>query len=355
MTNTDTAAYATTACNPGSTANLLADQCAVCILGQAGNTQPLTVNGSLTAQGPIAVDGSVTPNGGTITSTVLSSSGPPGFIGCSPNCGQNPSPATDFTPATSGLTAPASPDDVDFPGVTAPANCPNTYTGTAGGSIPPGCYSSITVDCSTAPNGVCSYAMGQGTFVLEGPFSIGSASGGDTSVSVAAPNSVLLAFVEYQGNAGSLLIRSDGSLNLDGGPLSGEDDVALYVDPSDTFGPLDALRVAGGSLSVSGTVDAPAASVNVFGGSDTAPRGTLEIGPAALDPDSGRLIVGSLTVGQFGTVTVTAAPPNPGYCWVYQDNVTVTTGAGTVAGQVAVESDCSREASVGIISINYGS
>ena len=356
MTTGDTAAYDTTACNPGATANLIADQCAACILGQTANTQPLTVDGSLSARGPIAVNGTVRPNGGTITSTLLSSSGPPGFIGCAPNCGPNPSPATDFTPATSELTAPASPDDVDFPGVTAPHNCPNTYTGTAGGSILPGCYSSISVDCSTSPNGVCSYTLEQGMYVLEGPFTIGSANGDDTSVAVLAPKftPVLLAFVEYHGNAGSLQVNSDGSVSLEGGPLPGDGDVALYVAPSDTFGPLDVVRVAGGSLSVSGTVYAPEASVNVFGGSDTAPLGTLDIGPAETNPDSGRLIVGSLTVGQFGAVTVTAAPPNPGYCWVYSDDVTVTTHAGTVSGEVVVESDCSGEAGVGIISINYG-
>ena len=246
MTTGDTAAYDTTACNPGATANLIADQCAACILGQADNAQPLTVDGSLMAQGPIAVNGTVSPNGGTITSTLLSSTGPPGFIGCDPNCGPNPSPATDFTPTTtSELTAPASPEDVAFPGVTAPANCPNTYTGTAGGSIPRGCYSSISVDCSTAPNGVCSYTLEQGTFVLEGPFTIGSASGDDTSVAVEAPDPLLLALVDYEGNDGSLLIRSDGSLNLEGGPLSGKGDVALYVDPSDTFGPLDVVRSRG--------------------------------------------------------------------------------------------------------------
>jgi hypothetical protein len=353
MTTGDTAAYDTTACNPGATANLIADQCAACILGQTDNTQPLTVDGSLSARGPIAVNGTVRPNGGTITSTLLSSSGPPGFIGCAPNCGPNPSPATDFTPATSELTAPASPDDVDFPGVTAPHNCPKTYTGTAGGSILPGCYSYISVDCSTSPNGVCSYTMEQGTYVLEGPFIIGSATGADTSVKVEAPDSVLLAFVEYAGNNGSLLINNDGSLNLKGGPLSGHGGVALYVDPTDTYGPLDVIRVAGGSLSVLGTVDAPDASVSVHGGSDTAPLGTLDIGPNGTDPDSGRLIVGALTVGQFGVVTVVAAPPNPGYCWVYSDDVTVTTHAGTVSGEVVVESDCSGEAGVGIISINY--
>lgn len=82
------------------------------------------------------------------------------------------------------------------------------------------------------------------------------------------------------------------------------------------------------------------------------------MGPDGADQDLGRLIVGSLTIGQqagHGVVTVNAEPPPPGYCWVYSDSVTVTAGAQTASGQVMVESDCSGEAGVGIISINFGS
>jgi hypothetical protein len=352
MTSGDTAAYQTNACNPGATANLIADQCAACVLGQSGNTQPLTVDGSLTAQGPIAVNGAVTPNGGTITSTLFSPSGPPGFIGCHPGCGPNPNPATDFTPAASDLSAPASPEDVTFPGVTAPAYCPDTYNGTDGGMIPRGCYSSISVDCSTAPNGSCSYTMEQGTLILEGPFNIGSAAGDDTSVTVEAPDSVLLAFAQVPGSAGSLLVGSDATLTLEGGPRPDNDGVTFYVDPFDTIGTFRIDR--GGSVYVSGTVYAPAASVELHGGPGTG-DGTLTTAPSGADPESGRLIVGSLDIGQHGAVNVTATPPTPGYCWVYSDTVTVTTAASTNTGEVVVESNCSGEAGVKIISINYGS
>lgn len=355
MTTGDTAAYETTACNPGATANLIADQCAACILGQAGNSQPLTVEGTptaqgtLTAQGPIAVNGgaSVTgpvTTGSPITSTVLSPSGPPGFIGCNPGCGLTS--VKDSSPAASNLSRAPVPQ-VNFPGVPAWGNCTSEHL-TAGGSVQPECYSSLTLDCSTAPNGVCSYQM-SGNYVFEGRFTIGSAAGDDISVDVGA-GAVLLAFVPGSDTGGNLLIYADGSLQA--GPMSGNRDVALYFDPADPSG---TVGVEGGSLSVEGTIYAPEASVAVHGGPPGSGPGTITTTPSGADPNSGRLIVGSLDVGQYGAVTVVAAPPSPGYCWVYDDNVTVTTGAGTVSGQVVVESDCSGGSGVGIISINYGS
>jgi len=48
-------------------------------------------------------------------------------------------------------------------------------------------------------------------------------------------------------------------------------------------------------------------------------------------------------------------PPSIGYCWVYDDKVSVTSGATTSTGQVVVESDCSGAKSTGIIGIAYGS
>jgi hypothetical protein len=201
-----------------------------------------------------------------------------------------------------------------------------------------------------------------GTYLLEGQLKIGTGTGPTTTVTAAG--SALLAFLPGGTNnnnpGGSMLINADGSLALQGS--SAHADVALYVDPSDTPGTIDpdtkyVVTVAGGSLSVSGTVDAPAASVSVDGGTGTG-VGTITTTPTGSpDPNSGRLIVGSLNIGPYGAVSVTATPPTPGYCWVYQDDVTVTTDAGTRtnSGKVVVESDCSGGSGIGIISINYGS
>ncbi len=350
MSGGDTATYQTNACNPGATANLIADQCGACILGQPGDDQPLSVAGTLAVEGPIAVGGSVSVTGPPIKSTVLSPTGAPGFVGCYPGCGLT---STQSSPGASSLTRSPSPA-VDFPGVSVPRDCPDVYDGTTGGSIPEGCYSSISVDCSNAPNGVCSYQM-SGTYIVEGLMDIGGAPGVDTSVSLVAPQTapVLLAFVPEPGGGGSLMIHADGSLSLQGEPISGMGGVLLYVDPLDTAGD---LRVEGGSLSVAGTVYAPAAGLELHGGPGTG-DGAVTVTPGvAAEPDSGRLIVGALDVGQYGTVNVTAAPPAPGYCWVFSDSVTVTTQGGSDdSGQVVVESDCSGEAGTRIISINYGS
>ena len=348
MTAGETVAYDTTACNPGATANLIADQCAACILGQTGNGQPLTVQGALTAQGPIAVNGRASVTGSAITSTVLSPSRPPGFVGCYPTCGLTS--ATDSSPAASILTrAPVPQVNFTPPVVPGGSDCTNGFDGTTGGQIPSGCYSSMSLECST---GACAYQM-SGTYLLEGPLTIGTGTGPLTTVTAVGPSLLALVRGRRSNPGGGILINADGSLSLQGSSANG--DVALYVDPSDAPGTTDVVTVAGGSLSVSGTVDAPNASVSVDGGPGTG-IGTITTTPTATpDPNSGRLIVGSLNIGPYGAVSVTAAPPTPGYCWVYNDDVTVTTAARTVSGQLVVESDCSGRSGIGIISINYGS
>ncbi len=352
MGSDDSASVTTNACNPGATADLLADQCAVCVLGPYGPSQSpsLSVSGTLTVQGPIAVSGDATSGTTTIgAADTQSTVGGSGFIGCSGTC------SGDYLPSnTATLTQP--------PSATAEPptlNCQTFQPPLVFTSPTPiaGCYSSLSLDCSGTGGVACTYPLA-GLVEVDGLLTIGTAAGPETTVSNPSSSYAALALVPVPrsaGSGGSLLINADGALDLQGLAVTG--DVALYVDPSDHVGPLDALRVGGGSLSVSGTVYAPTASVNVFGGPG-AGTGTLNVGPDGADQDSGRLIVGSLTIGQqagHGVVTVNAEPPPPGYCWVYSDSVTVTAGAQTASGQVMVESDCSGEAGVGIISINFGS
>jgi hypothetical protein len=338
----DAASFTTTGCNPGTTADLLADQCAVCVLGPGGPGASLSVDGSLSVQGPIAVNGNISSTGPTVSRVQPSTGFRPGFITCTGTACTG-----DLNPPARQLTAGPSPT-VTTP--TFPMDCNNSVDDNSGNqTIPSGCYTSVILNCSqTFPVSPCQYSLDLPITVV-GQFTIGTGSGPLTTVVTTPGSSGLLAFTQD----GSLLIHSDGDLTLQGSPSNG--DVALYVDPFDTYGPSDVVRVAGGALSVSGTVDAPDASVNVFGGSDTGPPGTLDVSPNGADPDSGRLIVGSLTIWQFGTASVTAVPPNPGYCWVYSDSVTVTTQGGSDSGQAVVESDCSGEAGTRIISINYGS
>jgi len=338
MTTGTSASYTTTACNPGETGDVIADQCAVCVLGQQGVAPSLNVQGTLWADGPIAVSGDAS-NNGTVTSAISISTGSTGFIGCSSACelGTN----GHYTPsATRTLTGGPSPSAA-APSV--PASGCSSYTGTSGGYIPAGCYSSIDVDCSHSffffP---CQYRLGPGSFVIDGPFTIGTGTGPLTTV--VTTGRVLLAFIQGA-PGGSLLINADGSLSLPDGPLSGNQDVELYVDPTDTAG---SISIDGGSLSVQGTVYAPGTGVGIQ-------KGSVTTAPNRTDAGSGRLIAGSLTVGPRAQVTVTAMPPSPGYCWVYDDTVTVTSGAGNATGQVDVESDCSgATTSTGIIAISYG-
>ena len=332
----DTASFTTTGCNPGTTADLLADQCAVCVLGPAG---VLSVDGSLTVVGPIAVNGSGSSAGPTVSQVQPSTGLRPGFITCTGTC------SGDFSPQVRQLTAGPSPA-VTTP--TFPLGCNSFVNDTSGyQTVPSGCYTSVSLNCSqTLPVSPCPYFLDLPITVV-GQFTIGTGSGPLTTVLTTPGSSGVLAFTQD----GSLLINSDGNLTLQASSHDGG--VALYVDPSDSFGPMDVIKVAGGTLSVSGTVDAPAASVNVFGGSDTGPPGILSVGPNGTDADSGRLIVGGLTVGDHGEAKVTAAPPDPGYCWVYSDSVTVTTRGGSDSGQAVVESNCSGEAGTRIISIDY--
>jgi hypothetical protein len=343
----DGVGYVTTACNPGATADLIADQCAVCVLGQSGVKPTLSVQGTLTARGPIAVTGDassgvVLPAGTADTRSTVTTSGglEPGFIACSGTCG--PDPSADYLPAAGTLTEGPSPT-VTPPSVTPEYGCqPFTGDGTGGSHIPAGCYSSISVDCSGV--GVsCSYQLDPGVFVIDGRFRIGDNSGLTTTVN--APGSVLLAFMPkgHGDPGGSLLINPSGVLNLDDGPILGNDDVVLYAEPGAGGITID----DGGSLSAQGTLFAPSAALDVNG------TGTVTINPNAPDVPSGDLIVGSLSVDTQADVSVTATPPSPGYCWVYADNV--LDGASNVIGQVVVESDCSGGSGTHIISINYGS
>ena len=341
----DSASVTTNACNPGTTADLLADQCAVCVLGPAGPS--LSVSGPLTVQGPIAVGGDATSGTTQLGAPdTRSTVGGSGFIGCLGACsgGGFYPPAVKLTTGFPSLTVPT-------PTIGSTQNCsPPVYDTQGGATISSGCYTSVTLNCS-GTSSACPYYLGSGApIVIEGLLTIGTGNGPPTTVGP-APDSTSTAQIQFIQD-GSLLINSDGNLTLQG---SSNRDVALYVDPSDNLGPPDVLRLFGGSLSVSGTVDAPDASVNVYGGSDNGSIGSLNVGPNRTHSDSGRLIVGSLDVQQRGEIAVTAAPPTPGYCWVYSDTVTVTTGGKTESGHVLVESDCSGEAGVGIISINYGS
>jgi hypothetical protein len=352
MTSGASASYTTTACNPGATADLIGDQCGLCVLGQSGVATALSVQGTLTVQGPIAVGGDASSTGPPIRSTVPTSTGTnPGFIACTTACG--PSRTTDYSPAAGTLTrAPA-------PSVTAPSpangGCRTNYVATQSADIPQGCYASIDLECQATFffHGPCQYTLDPGTFVLDGPFTIDSGTGWADSVSVVAHGPVLLEFAQgTDGNpGGSLLVGSDNSLSiLDG---TGRGDIAVDVEQDDSAG---AITIDdGGSLSVDGTVYAPDASVAVHGGPGFGNAATLTTAPTGADPDSGRLIVGSMDIGQHGVVSVTSMPPGTGYCWVYDDSVSAASGGTTSTGQVVVESDCSGVESTGIISISYGS
>ena len=237
MGSDDSASVTTNACNPGATADLLADQCAVCVLGPYGPSQSpsLSVSGTLTVQGPIAVSGDATSGTTTIgAADTQSTVGGSGFIGCSGTC------SGDYLPSnTATLTQP--------PSATAEPptlNCQTFQPPLVFTSPTPiaGCYSSLSLDCSGTGGVACTYPLA-GLVEVDGLLTIGTAAGPETTVSNPSSSYAALALVPVPrsaGSGGSLLINADGALDLQGLAVTG--DVALYVDPSDHVGPLDALR-----------------------------------------------------------------------------------------------------------------
>ena len=100
-----------------------------------------------------------------------------------------------------------------------------------------------------------------------------------------------------------------------------------------------------GTTALDGSVYAKSGQVDL--GGDT------RIGSTSDSSQQGDLVVS--TLDSSGDLRVDGIPPSIGYCWVYDDNVRVTTSATASTGQVVVESDCSGLKSTGIISIAYGS
>jgi hypothetical protein len=368
MTTGASASYTTKACNPGATANLIADECSVCVLSTA---QPASIDGTLTARGPIAFNGGTTATTpGSVHSTIDGARGVanPGFIGCV-------SPATDcqtadaYSPAVQSIEPVADPlasaplpaglaKPGDGPCSPDPGSNPGDYPGDA---IPPGLYCNITLTTGD-------WTLGSGVYTVLDTLAVS----GDANVT---GDGVLLYFTcPYDPNpayvdtcddppgdadGGVLDVSTSGTVSLtsyEAGTAQNPDNLLVYFDPLENevgdYLPATScddnaiLCVDGsGTTKLEGSVYAKSGQVDL--GGDT------RIGSASGSSQEGDLVVS--TLDSSGDLQVDGIPPSIGYCWVYDDSVRVTSGATTSTGRVVVESNSSGVKSTGIIGIAYGS
>jgi hypothetical protein len=294
MTGGATASYQIKACNPGTTADLVADQCAVCVLGN----QPSTVDGVLGAQGPVVF------NHGVMGSGSVSSS--PGIVGCGPQALCSAADISPSPPATLGGTV--SPDAPGLPPAPRQLECRELEDddGTFSNPLVSGCYFSNTGTIDWDRSETQHHYLSPGSqLIFEDPFSVTN-----TTIAVADDGAATLDFMP----AASLTIG-------DGGALDG--DMTLAFDPGVPGTDLCTTHAAicigtGGSLGVTGGVfatgSAAAAGMEVQAGA------TADISGAAVPGTGNALVIGSLTIdaggpGQTaGTVQVDASPPTGGYC-----------------------------------------
>jgi hypothetical protein len=368
MTTGASASYTTTACNPGATADLIADECSVCVLSTA---QPASIDGTLTARGPIAFNGGTTDTTpGSVHSTIDGAGGVanPGFIGCvSPATGCQTadaySPAVQsIEPVADPLAAAPLPDGLAEPGdgpcQPDPGSDPSDYPSD---SLPPGLYCNITLTAGD-------WTLQSGAYTVLNTLGVS----GDASVT---GDGVLLYFTcqfdpnpayvdtcdDPPGDAdgGVLDVSTSGNVSLtayEAGTSQNPDNLLVYFDPLENavrdYGPPTScddhaiLCVDGsGTTALDGSVYAKSGQIDL--GGDT------RIGSTSDSSQQGDLVVS--TLDSAGDLRVDGIPPSIGYCWVYDDSVRVTSGATASTGQVVVESDCSGLKSTGIISIAYGS
>jgi len=368
MTTGASASYTTTACNPGATADLIADECSVCVLSTA---QPASIDGALAAQGPVAFNGGSTATAAdSVTSTIDGAGGVTnrGFIGCV-------SPATDcqtadaYSPAVQSI-APV-PDPLasaplpaglaqpgDGPCQPDPGTDPGGYPSD---SLPSGLYCNITLTTGD-------WTLQSGVYTVLDTLAVS----GDANLT---GDGVLLYFTcQYDPNpayvdtcddppgdadGGVLDVSTSGNVSLtsyEAGTAQNPDNLLVYFDPLEDAVLNDLpptscddnaiLCVDGsGTTALDGSVYAKSGQVDL--GGDT------RIGSTSGSSQQGDLVVS--TLDSSGDLRVDGIPPSIGYCWVYDDGVSVTSGATTSTGQVVVESDCSGVKSTGIISIAYGS
>jgi hypothetical protein len=153
-------------------------------------------------------------------------------------------------------------------------------------------------------------------------------------------------------------VSTSGNVSLtayEAGTSQNPDNLLVYFDPLENavrdYGPPTScddnaiLCIDGsGTTALGGSVYVKAGQVDL--GDDT------RIGSTSDSSQEGDLAASILD--SSGALQVDGIPPSIGYCWVYDDTVSVTSGATTSTGQVVVESDCSGVKSTSIISIAYG-
>jgi len=368
MTAGASASYTTTACNPRATADLIADECSVCVLSTA---QPAAIDGTLAVQGPIAFNGgSTATTADTVTSTIdgFGDVANPGFIGClSPSATCQTADA--YSPAVQSIQPVADPlSSAPVPGGLAqpgdgpcqpdPGSDPGDYPSD---SLPSGLYCNITLTTGD-------WRLQSGVYTVLDSLGVS----GDASLT---GDGVLLDFTcQYDpdpryvdtcydppgdADGGVLDVSTSGNVSLtayEAGTAQNPDNLLVYFDPLedavlDDLPPTSCddnaiLCVDGsGTTALDGSVYAKSGQVDL--GGDT------RIGSTSDSSQQGDLVVS--TLDSSGDLRVDGIPPSIGYCWVYDDNVRVTTSATASTGQVVVESDCSGLKSTGIISIAYGS
>jgi hypothetical protein len=363
--------YATAGCNPGASAGVLAQQCAVCVIG---TQTAATIGGTLAAQGPIAFNAipKVTSSGSVTSVTRLQSGATnPGFITCrstGPGCsggGYSPAPHTLSTVVAAPFSAAALPP-VPPPGAGPCGNVDSSWNPVD--PIPPGVYCSITLSQPAV------YTLSGGVYTILDNLQVSKHA--DLSGS-----GVLLYFTCAAGQQGDY-VATCASGNDDGGAFdfsgngtvslspytppggANPDAVVMYFDPLEN-GPAVALSTScrdsavlcvngngNASVALAGTVYAASGQMDVLNG-----RLDIVAGDASPSP-TGDVVVANLTIASGAAVGVDGLVPSGGYCWVYDDTATVTQGPATIGqAHVVVQVNCPNGAggtASGIVDVNYG-
>jgi hypothetical protein len=339
-----TVSYTTESCNPGVTANLLAQQCAVCVLNPGLAS---SIEGTLAAQGPITFNATPQVTGsGSVTSLIQLQSGATnqGFIACY----QGSCSGDHYSPSPVRLMQGVQPQALSGWHPPTPGPCATNTVFSNEATIPPGTYCDVGdgIAVRLSPG---TYFLKGGVYIFEGDLNLIGA-----TVTAEAP--VLLYFIQQGKLDLDVASGSPSMMDLDHGAAPGYGDTVIYFDKNDapTATPDDQIDLEqGSSLDVRGTLNAPFAVMHAARGT------TVDIGP--LSPESsgsGSLVIGMLNIDPTATMRVDATPPSGGYCWVYDDRATVTQGSATVGqAHVVVEVNCPDGAggtASGIVDVNYG-
>jgi hypothetical protein len=339
MQGGDVVGYTTRTCQAGSsttTSTGLAASCTLCLLGTSG-TDLSSHKADVTVQGTVAINTGVSLSSAALTSASIPGTPPSTpFIGMTDTSGCGGGACT---PTATQIAAVSDPLQKTLP----PPGCSTWSTGCSvqsqGGqtTLNPGVYASLSASGGTI------LTLKSGIYVITGGVSttgnggVVSESGGGVLIFLGCPG-YPTPCTPGQVGAG-MSMAGNGSFSVapqPSGPYAG---IVIYADRNNAAN----ISAQGNGASLSGTVYAASASLSMGG------NGAISI--------SGRLIASSVDIqvsGKVGTgLSLVGTTTSVSDCWLYEDDVTGTSGATASSGHALLASACSGGS--GITAFNYGS